>query len=195
MWKLLIFSGLFFIAACSDSSQKNSNENAGSPGFTEKTEVDEDELILRLSSFLTSDALTQSKKNQNAIVNYAIDHLLDIYATPSGLFYQILDQGEGKEIVWGDKISVNYKGYFMDGTVFDSSYKRSKPLNFYVGNLIDGWNEGLQLINVGGKIRLLVPSQLAYGEDGLKDRKGKILVPSNSNLIFEIEVLPGVKNK
>ena len=190
MWKLLIFLVFFFLLACNSSEPKQTDSKINQQEILERPDVDEDELILRLADYLSSDTLTQSKKNYNAIANYAIDNLLDVYVKPSGLFYQIIEEGEGEQIKWGDKITANYKGYFLDGRIFDSSYARKKPLNFYVGNMISGWNEGLQLIKPGGKILLLVPSGLAYGEEGFKGPKGEDLVPPNTNLAFEIEVLP-----
>lgn len=190
MWKLLIFFTFFFLLACNSSAPKQTDSKVNQPGILESPAISEDELIIRLADYLSSDSLTQSKKNSNAIANYAIDKLLDVQVKPSGLFYQIIAEGQGAQIAWGDKITVNYTGYFLDGRVFDSSYNRKKPLNFYVGNMISGWNEGLQLIKPGGKILLLIPSELAYGEEGFKGPKGENLVPPNTNLAFEIEVLP-----
>ena len=73
--------------------------------------------------------------------------------------------------------------------MFDSSYRRDKPLRFYIGNMIPGWNEGLQLIAPGGRIQLFVPSALGYGEKGLPDGKDGFLVPPDTPLVFEVEVI------
>ena len=96
---------------------------------------------------------------------------------------------EGEAIVWGDYLRAHYRGAFLDGKVFADSRALDRPLEFYVGNMIDGWNEGLQLIAPGGKMILLVPSALGYGADGLVTSRGDTLVPAHAILRFEIEVL------
>jgi peptidyl-prolyl cis-trans isomerase A (cyclophilin A) len=109
--------------------------------------------------------------------------------TKSGLRYQILQKGDGKKANKGDHVSVHYKGQLLDGTVFDSSYKRNQPLDFPigVGQVIAGWDEGIQLLHVGDKARLVIPSQLAYGESGAGG-----VIPPNATLIFDVELM-GVK--
>lgn len=190
MLKLLIFSPFIFLIACNSTEKSEKKDLKKFSKQAENQAVTEDDLILRLSADLSADTSTQAERDRNTIVNYAIDNLLDMKGTSSGLYYQILEEGQGDFIKWGDKINVHYKGYFLNGRVFDSSYKRNKPLNFYVGNMVMGWNEGLQLIKPGGKILLLIPSELAYAEKGFQNAKGKDLVPPNTNLAFEIEVLP-----
>ncbi|MDX1318094.1 MAG: peptidylprolyl isomerase, partial [Xanthomarina gelatinilytica] len=88
--------------------------------------------------------------------------------TESGLRYQILQKGTGKQAEKGKTVSVHYKGQLADGTVFDSSYKRKQPLEFPVGvgQVIPGWDEGIQLLQVGDKARLVIPSDLGYGSRG-----------------------------
>ena len=100
--------------------------------------------------------------------------------------YQILQKGEGKKANKGDTVSVHYKGQLLDGTVFDSSYKRKDPLEFAigVGQVIAGWDEGIQLLNVGSKARLVIPSQLGYGESGAGG-----VIPPNATLIFDVELM------
>ena len=85
--------------------------------------------------------------------------------TESGLRYQILQKGDGKKATKGASVSVHYKGQLLDGTVFDSSYKRKEPIDFNVGlgQVIAGWDEGIQLLQVGDKARFVIPSNLAYG--------------------------------
>ena len=88
--------------------------------------------------------------------------------TESGLRYQILQKGDGKKATKGAGVSVHYKGQLLDGTVFDSSYKRKEPIDFNVGlgQVIAGWDEGIQLLQVGDKARFVIPSNLAYGSAG-----------------------------
>ena len=143
---------------------------------------------MQLSAYLSTDT-SRAAREQNAIVDYAIENLLNIEATNSGLFYQILSEGDGEPIAWGDFLSAHYKGYLLDGNVFADSRAQDRTLEFYVGNMIDAWNEGLQLIKVGGRIRLLVPSRLGYGEEGLVSSFGRTIVPPHQILVFEVEVL------
>ncbi|MEQ6124196.1 peptidylprolyl isomerase [Pseudotenacibaculum sp. MALMAid0570] len=106
--------------------------------------------------------------------------------TPSGLRYKILQNGEGKKATKGAMVSVHYKGQLLDGTVFDSSYKRKQPIDFAigVGQVIAGWDEGIQLLKVGDKARLVIPSNLAYGERGAGG-----VIPPNATLIFDVELM------
>ncbi|MDZ4679371.1 MAG: FKBP-type peptidyl-prolyl cis-trans isomerase [Saprospiraceae bacterium] len=150
--------------------------------------LSEDDLMLRLASELEANVGTQSKVDQNIIVNYAMENFLDIQKTPSGLYYQILAEGQGNLLHLGDHLLVHYHGTFHNGVSFDSSYSRNKPIECYIGKMIPGWNEGLQLTRLGGKIRLFIPSELGYGTSGLKNGD-KTIVPPNAVLVFEVEVL------
>ncbi|TPV32920.1 peptidylprolyl isomerase [Paucihalobacter ruber] len=106
--------------------------------------------------------------------------------TKSGLRYQIIQKGSGKQPQKGNKVAVHYKGQLMDGTVFDSSYKRNQPLEFQVGvgQVIEGWDEGILLLNEGDKARLVIPSNLGYGSRGAGG-----VIPPNANLIFDVELV------
>ena len=106
--------------------------------------------------------------------------------TTSGLRYQILQKGSGVKAEKGQTVSVHYKGQLPDGTVFDSSYKRKQPLEFPVGvgQVIAGWDEGIQLLNVGDKARLVIPSDLAYGSQGAGG-----VIPPDATLIFDVELM------
>ncbi|WP_369047548.1 peptidylprolyl isomerase [Tenacibaculum sp. UWU-22] len=106
--------------------------------------------------------------------------------TESGLRYKILQNGDGKQATKGATVSVHYKGQLLDGTVFDSSYKRKQPIDFAigVGQVIPGWDEGIQLLKVGDKARLVIPSNLAYGAAGAGG-----VIPPNATLIFDVELM------
>jgi FKBP-type peptidyl-prolyl cis-trans isomerase FklB len=109
---------------------------------------------------------------------------------PSGLQYKVIKAGTGKKPKADDIVTANYRGTLIDGTEFDSSYKRGQPATFPVsGGMIPGWTEALQLMEVGAKWQLFIPSNLAYGERGA----GGIIGP-NATLIFEVELV-SIKEK
>jgi FKBP-type peptidyl-prolyl cis-trans isomerase FklB len=112
---------------------------------------------------------------------------------PSGLQYKILKEGTGPKPTAADQVECNYRGTLVDGTEFDSSYKRGTPATFPVGQVIKGWTEALQLMPVGSKWELFVPANLAYGERGAGQRGSEVIGP-NSTLIFEVELL-SIKEK
>ena len=103
--------------------------------------------------------------------------------TESGILYRIEKEGTGETPHPTDTVKVNYRGTLIDGTEFDSSYKRNQPIEFQLNQLIPGWVEGIGLIKKGGKIQLVLPPNLAYGDQ----QTGQI--PPNSTLIFDIELL------
>jgi len=110
-----------------------------------------------------------------------------VIVLPSGLQYKVIKEGTGKTPVAADKVKTNYRGTLIDGTEFDSSYKRGKPAEFPVTGVIKGWVEALQLMKEGGKWELYIPADLAYGS------RARPTIPANSALIFEIELLEIVK--
>jgi len=113
-----------------------------------------------------------------------------VVTLPSGLQYKIIKQGDGPKPTASDTVVTNYRGTLIDGTEFDSSYKRGEPATFPVGQVIKGWTEALQLMPVGSKWQLYIPSDLAYGE---RSPGGEI--GPNSTLIFDIELLSIQDNK
>jgi len=107
-----------------------------------------------------------------------------VVTTSSGLQYQVLTEGQGAKPAAIDEVTVHYHGTLIDGTVFDSSVDRGQPATFPVSGVIQGWVEALQLMNVGSKYKLFIPSNLAYGERGAGGSIGP-----NETLIFEVELL------
>ena len=107
-----------------------------------------------------------------------------VTTTESGLQYEVLSKGEGSSPTPQDNVTVHYTGTLTDGTVFDSSVERGEPATFGVSQVIPGWTEALQLMSVGDKFRLVIPSELAYGQRG----SGAKIAP-NSTLVFEVELL------
>ncbi|WP_424405232.1 FKBP-type peptidyl-prolyl cis-trans isomerase [Pasteurella sp. PK-2025] len=105
----------------------------------------------------------------------------DVKKTASGLLYKIVSEGQGEVIKPTDKVTVNYTGKLPNGDVFDSS--RGKPISFKLNQVVAGWTEGLQLVKKGGKIELVLPPELAYGEQGAGT------IPPNATLHFDVDVI------
>jgi FKBP-type peptidyl-prolyl cis-trans isomerase len=112
-----------------------------------------------------------------------------VVALPDGLQYKILKEGTGPKPAATDSVVCNYRGTLLDGTEFDSSYKRGQPATFPVGGVIKGWTEAVQLMPVGSKWQLVIPPDLAYGNRGAGQEIGP-----NATLIFEVELL-SIQNK
>ncbi|RPD91687.1 peptidylprolyl isomerase [Aureibaculum marinum] len=125
----------------------------------------------------------EEKAKQEKLLNDASE---GFDKTESGLRYKILEKGNGKNATKGAMVSVHYKGQLLDGTVFDSSYKRNEPIEFTVGvgQVIPGWDEGILLLQVGDKARMVIPSDLAYGARGAGG-----VIPPNAPLIFDVELV------
>lgn len=106
--------------------------------------------------------------------------------TESGLRYKFIVRGKGTKAEAGKKVSVHYKGMLADGTVFDSSYKRKEPIEFPLGkgHVIEGWDEGIQLLQVGDQARFVIPPHIAYGQRGAGG-----VIPPNATLIFDVELV------
>jgi len=157
------------------------------------TLLTQEEMQQTLTSFQQEfRAIQQKKKAELAVKNKAEGAAFleanktkpGVVALPDGLQYTILNAGTGTTMPGAnDTVTVNYRGTLLDGTEFDSSYKRNQPASFPVGGVIHGWTEALQKMTVGSKWKLFIPADLAYGEQG---RPG---IPPNSVLIFEVELL------
>ncbi len=107
-----------------------------------------------------------------------------VITLPSGLQYKVLTAGKGASPTANDKVTVNYEGKLLDGTIFDSSYKRKQPFTTDIANVIPGWRQALEKMHPGATWMLYVPAELAYGEQG-----DAPLIPPNSTLIFKINLM------
>ena len=107
-----------------------------------------------------------------------------VNVTASGLQYEVLTAAEGKKPKATDKVKVHYEGTLIDGTVFDSSYRRGEAISFGLNQVIQGWTEGVQLMSVGAKYKFFIPYNLAYGERGAGAQ-----IPPYAALIFTVELL------
>jgi FKBP-type peptidyl-prolyl cis-trans isomerase len=133
-----------------------------------------------------ADREAAAKKNQEEGDKFMADNgqKPGVKTTASGLQYEVITEGTGDHPTAQDKVTVNYKGTLLDGSVFDSSYDRGQPVTFPLGNVIPGWTEGVQLMTPGSKYKFYIPSKLGYGERGAGAKIGP-----NSTLIFEVELI------
>lgn len=129
--------------------------------------------------------IEQAKENLEAGMEFLAENgkKEGVKTLPSGLQYKVIKEGAGKAPGLSDKVSVHYRGTLIDGSMFDSSFRRNKPATFSVIGVIKGWTEALQLMKEGAKWQLFIPPDLAYG-----DKRTGIIEP-NSTLIFEVELI------
>lgn len=157
-----------------------------------KLQLDDDQIITLLNTRV--DRLNALKKEELKMLRskslekgrkYLADNKSKkgVKKTKSGLLYEVLKEGNGKSVKSESIVVINYRAQLIDGTVFDDTYKRKSPAHLSMVNVIDGLKEGLKLMKEGSKYRLTIPSELAYGEEGLEN------IPPNSVVIFEIELV------
>lgn len=148
--------------------------------------ISEEEANVILQEYFQKLANKALEENQAAGKEFLLENAKrdGVFTTASGLQYEVLAQGSGASPKATDEVTVHYHGTLTDGRVFDSSVERGQPATFPVNGVIPGWIEALQLMNVGSKYKLFIPSDLAYGERGA----GQMIGP-NSTLIFEVELI------
>ncbi|MDM8161294.1 FKBP-type peptidyl-prolyl cis-trans isomerase [Labilibaculum sp. K2S] len=176
------------------------------------TNLNEEVLLAALYASLDKDSLVIDPQKGNAVINNYIKGLQEkigaenlvkgqkfleenkskegVVVTESGLQYRIINEGDGAKPLATDKVSVHYKGTTIDGKEFDSSYKRNEPATFAANRVIKGWTEALQLMPVGSKWELFIPSNLAYGPRAMGAD-----IKANETLIFEVELLDIIKDE
>ncbi|HEY3371783.1 MAG TPA: FKBP-type peptidyl-prolyl cis-trans isomerase [Prolixibacteraceae bacterium] len=139
-----------------------------------------------LQQFISQENDIEAIKNLEEGYVFLMENIQNkgVFETDSGLQYTVLKEGYGNSPTMEDVVKCHYHGTLLDGTVFDSSVERGQPSIFPVNGVIEGWAEALQLMPVGAKWRLFVPSDLAYGQDGTGG-----LIGSNATLIFDVELL------
>lgn len=156
---LLIGAGIFFI--------KKQTVNSDESGKSKVTQLSDADNKATGEAFLAENG-----------------KIAGVITTASGLQYQIITEGTGASPSPTNNVTVHYEGTTIDGNIFDSSYKRGEPATFPLNRVIAGWTEGLQLMKEGGKSRLFIPSNLAYGE-----RHAGPGIGPNSTLIFDVELI------
>lgn len=160
-----------------------------SEGKNQMSKEDMQAAMMKLQEASMKKQNEQAEANKKAGAEYLEKNktAAGVKTTPSGLQYIVEKEGEGKSPTASDTVKCHYKGTLTNGEQFDSSYDRGQPAEFPVGGVIPGWTEALQMMKPGGKMKLFIPPELAYGASG---RPG---IPPNSVLVFEVELIEVVK--
>ena len=151
-----------------------------------KTAMDRAEMEAVINEFFTRKSQEQAEKAKAEGAQFLAENAKKegVVTLPSGLQYQVLREGNGKKPKATDQVRCHYEGTLINGTVFDSSYKRGEPAVFGLNQVISGWTEGVQLMQEGAKYRFFIPYNLAYGERGAGQQ-----IPPYATLIFTVELL------
>ena len=170
------------VQSCNSEKSKSSSEE---PAAAVKTSNLDENYVTELYSHYVNSPVQQAHIDENIIIDHILEGEEEYVRTPSGLYYYVLKQGNGNNYVHGQDCSTDYKGYFLDQRVFDSSYSRGEPIHFKIGQMNPAWNEALKLVNPGTHFKLIAPSRLAYGARGFPG-----YVPPNTVIAFEVVTLP-----
>lgn len=144
------------------------------------------DLLLRMQQQKESEEKAAAKKALDEQAKFLASNVMDstVMVTTKGVQYKVIKEGSGIVPKASDKVQVHYIGALLDGTEFDNSVKRGEPLEFPVSAVIEGWQDLLQVMKEGQKVKAWIPSALAYGEEGVPP-----MIPANSLLVFEVELL------
>lgn len=183
---LLLLAIGYFLVSC--GSGETAGNTDAEPNWDIPT-ISEMELVERFAPLMDSDPGDSVVRQRNSLIEFIIEKQWDMQYQEPGIFYHLLTPGSEDHPAWGDKVVVHYNGLLLDGSSFDSSYRRQKPLECYIGNVIDGWNVGLPLMGEGGHGVFLIPAHMAYGEEGF----GEYVNPGE-HLLFQIALLEILTN-
>jgi len=179
---VFVLLSLFLFSCVTDSKKAAENSD-----IREKKPTSA--LATKLYTNFHKDPQTQAQKDENDLIDYAVDKGLDVKRTDSGMYYILHKEGTGTVALDKQPFKAHYTGYFLDGKIFDTSRNTGRPIMHTVGGMIPGWNEALKTFKVGSKVQLLIPSHLAYGPRGFPG-----LIPPNTPLVFDMEILPLQEN-
>ena len=177
LFYLLLTSTLILIH-CKNNTPINSH-------LTDATDLSlsEDDLG-PLFNYYTLPPKTQQEKDENLIIEYLAEEQISAVRVGNGVYLDMITPGEGESIESHSRVTTHYEGAFLNGKVFDSSYRKNKPLTMRANQGVEGWRITLQQLRVGGKCVAYIPSTLGYGKRGYPP-----VIPAHTNLKFTIEVL------
>ena len=184
--KIFAIIGAICTMLCFDACKSSKKTQASK----EPTKVEKKSTTKTKSNQINTDNIAiyqteQGKIDQKLIKEYLAKNALSKYGvTKSGIYYVVEKSGTAQKPTINNNVDCHYKGYLLDGTQFDSSYDRGQSTQFPLSGVIQGWQEGIPTIGKGGKVKLLIPSGLAYGSRGI----GNIIKP-NSVLVFDVELI------
>ncbi len=141
--------------------------------------------VSNLYKYYHENPQSADQKEENVIIDYIVSTEQEYVRTAEGMYILITKEGSGNNYVYGQDCTADYKGYFLDGKVFDSSYERNQALKFKIGQMNEAWNISLMKVNPGTEYKLICPSRLAYGERGFPG-----YVPPNTVIAFDIATKP-----
>lgn len=171
--------GLAVLICLSCKQNKSNSTDANEAVAPKESKAD----IGGLYQYYHSNPTTLEQREENILIEYAADKNMDAIRTRSGVYITTHVQGKGDSIKWGDPIKVHYKGYFLNGKEFDSSYKRGAPIEFRVGSMNAGWNESFPFLTKGSKATFLLPSHMGYGKKGFPGYIGP-----DEIIAFDVEI-------
>lgn len=145
---------------------------------------DEAKKVMTQFSMMMQKEMMEKSQAANADFVETFKKKEGVKSTENGILYRVIKSGEGKSPAATDKVTVHYQGSLTNGQVFDSSYKRNEPTSFPVNGVIPGWSQVLQMMSEGDKWEVMIPSDLAYGPQGIPN-----VIPPNSILVFEIDLI------
>lgn len=151
-----------------------------------KLDIKPEDYQMQINQFVKRKMSAKSDDEKTKGKKYIEDFLKDkdCKKTESGIAYKIIKEGSAKRAKTTDTVKVHYEGKLIDGTIFDSSIERQQEAEFRLDRVIRGWTEGMQLVGEGGKILLVIPSELAYGDNGAPPK-----IPGGATLVFEVELI------
>ncbi|WP_417450119.1 FKBP-type peptidyl-prolyl cis-trans isomerase [Kordiimonas sp.] len=172
--KFAAIAAMLGLAACSNDSSENEKTEDAKDGAPQTQDQKATDTMTEQAAFKAENLayLEENKKKEG------------VQVTASGLQYRVVESGDGKSPSAEDFVTVHYAGRLIDGSEFDSSYKRGEPATFPAGRLIPGWTEALQMMQVGDKWELAIPAEIAYGPNGAGG-----VIPGDATLVFDVELL------
>ena len=170
---IITWTVIMFVSGCKGDGR----DGVSTPGSKKDADIN------ALYTGYYKNPTTLDERQQNEIIDYAAEKNLPLLRLESGVYYMITEKGRGPTLRWGEKIRVDYKGYYLDGREFDSSYKRGTSYTTAVGQSIAGWNDALLRMRSGTKATIILPSRLGYKDQEFAG------IPPNSIIAFDIHII------